>query len=355
MTETDPTPSPATQPPAPSASEPAPPPWAASPPPPWWLTPPKKSFARRLFGKLFVLLFVLSVLMNVYLSFLIYISARGDMSARVLSHGDEKQIVAVYSVTGMIDAEAASDFGRFYRHVRDNDEIKAVVLRVSSGGGGVSASDRIYSMVKSIREKLHRPVVVSMGSMAASGGYYISAAANEIYAEPTTVTGSIGVIAMWPVITDMLNQHWGVEIVTIRSPQAEEWKAKANPFEKPDERTRGEVREMLRKIHLKFEQVVLSERENIQVAEADHAPLNGKVYLADDAITVGLVDKIGYLDDAANAAAKLVNLSKPRVVQYSRRMGLFEQLTASAPGPIIDAKTFDKLSSPRFMLLWKPQ
>ncbi len=353
MTETQP--SPATQPPLPAASEPTPPPWVASPPPPWWLTPPKKSFARRLLGKLFVLLFILSLLMNFYLSFLIYISARGSMTATVLSWGEEDQIIAVYNISGVIDAGTSSDFGQFFRHVRDNDEIKAVVLRISSGGGGVSSSDQIYSMVKSIRENLQRPVVVSMGSVAASGAYYISAPANEIYAEPTTVTGSIGVIAMWPVVTDMLNQHWGVEIVTIRSPQAEDWKSRVNPFEKPDERVRGDVREMLRKIHLKFERVVLAGRKNIQVAEADHSPLNGKVYLAEDAITVGLVDKMGYLDDATATAARLANLPKPRIVQYARRLGLIERLKASTPGPIIDAKTFDKLSSPRFMLLWKPE
>ncbi|HUT60437.1 MAG TPA: S49 family peptidase [Phycisphaerae bacterium] len=350
----------------PPAPQQAPPPQPAAPqyPPPWWVHPPKRSsFVGRFFRVLLLLLFVLSVLLNIELTVLLAGRWAGGMASSVLDDGKSDQIVAVYAVAGMIDGEAAQAFQQFCRVVRDDKKIKAVVLRIDSGGGGVSASDQIQEAVRAIREKLGKPVVVSMGGVAASGGYYIAAPADEIYAEPTTVTGSIGVIAAWPVLQKLMDK-WGIEFVTIRSTHAEDWKAKANFWETPDDKTIKNYKDMLDTMQERFEQVVIAGRgDRLQRAKqpdedrpagARHAPFNGKIYTADEARQIGLVDEIGYLMDAANAAARLANLSDPKVVQYSRRPALLTELLAKAETPKLDAKLLDEWSSPRILMLWRP-
>ena len=295
---------------------------------------------------------------------------RETMGHHVLRDGDRDQIVAVFAVTDMIDEDSAAEFAIFRKHVEDVDRIKAVVVRVDTGGGGVSASDRIYRMVKSIRTKLGKPVLVSMGSVAASGGYYISAGANVIYAEPNTVTGSIGVISVWPVFKGLMEKY-GVEIVTIRSDSSRRWKAAANFWEAPDERIRNDVREKLDAIHANFEGVVRSERSGklvtrerkVQAVDAsgkrivvtETEPLNGQVYLADEAKRFGLIDRIGYLTDATDEAASMAGLDKPQVVVYYRRPTLRETIGFQGNAAQIDAKLLDKLTTPRILMLWKAQ
>jgi len=295
---------------------------------------------------------------------------RETMGHHVLRDGDRNQVVAVFAVTDMIDEESAAEFSMFRKHVEDVDRIKAVVVRVDSGGGGVSASDRIYRMVKSIRTKLDKPVLVSMGSVAASGGYYVAAGADVIYAEPNTVTGSIGVISVWPVFKGLMDKY-GVEIVTIRSDPSRRWKAAANFWEAPDERIRNNVREKLDAIHANFEGVVRSERGSklltretkVEAADAngnpivvtETEPLNGQVYLADEAKRFGLIDRVGYLADAADEAAAMAGLDKPKVVVYYRRPTLRETIGFQGNAVQIDAKLLYKLTTPRILMLWKAQ
>lgn len=357
MTEQPPT----SPPPEPQQAPPSPTP--AGYPPPWWVRPPRRSFLARFFRVLIVLLFVLSVLLNIEMALLLVAERSGSMSSTRLVDGKDDQIVAVYQVTGMIDGKAAGDFGMFYRMVRDNKDIKAVVVRINSGGGGVSSSDQIQETVKAIRETLGKPVVVSMGGVAASGGYYIAAPADEIYAEPTTITGSIGVIVAWPVAKELMKKI-GVEPIIIRSTHSEDWKAKENFFEAPDEKTLANLKAMLDSMQERFEQVVKDGRGEkvdpdkmpavVRAKLEKNEPFNGKVYTADEAKALGLVDEIGYLGNATAAAAKFAGLSEPRVVQYTRRPGLLTTLLATAEAQRIDAKLLDDLTSPRFLMLWRP-
>jgi protease-4 len=336
--------------------------------------PPKRGGIRRFFRAILGLMFVGSILLNLF--FLVALVSVGamPMSTTTLVDGSIKEVVAVYPLTGLINEKTASDFGRFYQVVRDDKNIKAVVLRIDSGGGGVSASDQIHQLVRSIREDLKRPVVVSMGGVAASGGYYISAPATEIYAEHTTITGSIGVIAMWPVFKGLMDK-WGIDPIVIRSKHAEEWKARENPLETPSPEVRKDVQAMLDTMQERFEKVVrdgrkgkLVEGKAAEAAMAEAAPttkpsqgdpFNGKAYLADVALKLGLVDQIGYLNDAAMAAAKAANLNSPKVVRYTVRAGLLETLASgqsSTPaGSVrIDADTLDSITAPRIMMVWKP-
>lgn len=347
----------------PYAPAPAAPPYAY--PPPWWTPPKKKSFLRRWLKGVFILLFILSVLLNIEIGAII-MSRGQEMASAVLEEGDKDQVVAVYEVGGVINDKASQKFREFYRTVRDDKSIKAVCLRVNSPGGTVSASDQIHQMVLAIRQDLKRPVVVSMGGYAASGGYYISAPADEIYAEPTTITGSIGVLAEWPVVKNLLDKI-GVEIEVARSTHAEQWKAREFDLtEKPDPAVRKRIQEMLDAMQDRFEQVVTDGRgkklhfvkvpatmPGTNPSEAME-PFTGKTYLTQAAKDLGLVDQIGYLHDATKAAAQSANLSNPRIVQYSIRVSLLSFLNVEDRGVRIDAAALDEITTPRIMMLWKP-
>ncbi len=346
-------------------------------PPPWWVQPPPKSGFRKFLRILFISLFVLSIIVNIELTMILFRGPVEKLDSTVVEDGDKTNIVALYQVNGMIDQKAAVGLAKFYQVVRDNPAIKAVVIRVDSGGGGVGASDEMHYMIKNMREKLKKPVVVSMGSVAASGGYYISAPADEIFAEPSTITGSIGVIAAWPVLKDTMDKI-GVQMITVRSSEAREWKARENYWEVPDERTMKNLQDMLDKMQERFEQVVRDGRGDkiklgpVEVAKAPatapstapaeaaakppgRAPFNGQVFLAAEALNNGLVDKVGYLSDAIAAATAKAGLTKPCVLDYHRRTGLLAAIfggdTEETP---VGAKLLDELTSPRVMMLWKP-
>ena len=285
-----------------------------------------------------------------------------------MSEGDSQQVVAVYEVGGAISETTAAEFRKFHRAVMSDSKIKAVVLRVDSPGGMVAPSDEICQMVRDIQDSGHKPVIVSMGGVAASGGYYISAPAKRIIAEPTTVTGSIGVIAVWPVLKDFLNEH-GVQVVTIRSPQARGNKATENYWEIPSQRTCEDVENMLKEMDNKFIEVVKAGRPDLKTKEvpappstepADKPemqiePLNGKVYLAKEAKEWGLVDAIGYLPDAVEAAAKEAGLSKPKEVHYYKSATFREVFGANQSASLLDEKALDKLMTPQIMMMWKPE
>jgi len=348
---------------------------ASAVPPPWWAQPPKKrSWFRRILTGIGILIFIFSILMNFGLLMVLALVAPGpsELRATVLEEGQKDQTVAVFAIEGTIDGKTSADFRKFYRQVRDDKNVKAVVLRVDSPGGTVSDSDEIHHLVVMIQKELGRPVIVSMGGMAASGGYYVSASADQIFVEPTTVTGSIGVIAGWPVIKDFLNSH-GVQMVMLRSEQARGTKATENPFEKPTDRTIQNMEKLLTDMHKQFADVVRAGRPNlktkniqvqIDVPTADGSkketiqqtePLNGQVYLGQDAIDNGLADQKGYTADAIAYAAKTANLSKPHVVQYVRPRGLMAIFEAKAEATTIPdpVKVLDDLSTPRVMMMWK--
>ena len=344
-------------------------------PPPWWHPPvaPKKSGAKKIVTYVAVLIFVLSILINVYLSMIIGMMSGGPMSTTVLAEGKEEQVVAVYSINGTIDGSTASEFGRFYRVVRDTPEIKAVVVRVDSPGGTVGASDEIHGLIKKIREKLKKPVVISMGGVAASGGYYVSAPADAIYAEPTTITASIGVIMPLPVVDGFLKEH-GINMVMIRSKQSQRYKAAVNYFEKPDPEILLLRQGLLDDMHQRFIDVVKQGRgdklktkaltvtvkdfDGKDVVREQTFPFNGQVVMAGEAKAIGLVDEIGYVDDAIKAAAKLAKLDDPRVVEYSPSQGLVNKLLYG-PNPDVpagfDMKIFEPYLNSTPMMLWQGQ
>lgn len=213
---------------------------------------------------------------------------------------------------------------RSLEEARNDKEVKAVVLRVDSPGGSALTSELIWREIE-LTKKV-KPVVVSMGNLAASGGYYISCNANTIFAEPNTITGSIGVFGMLPNLTPLATK-WGIN--------AEQVKTHKNAsgysvFEPLDENFKGYVTESIEHIYGTFLKRVAAGRK-MSVAQVD-AVAQGRVWTGADAVKIGLVDKIGGLDVAIKHAATLAKIKEYRTENYPEYEKTFEELLSSFTG-----------------------
>lgn len=326
---------------------------------------PKRSIFARLISVLGCLVVIISIMLNFTLMLALAGQDMSPLNRTVLQDGDEDQVVAVYGVTDVIDEGAASEFSKFYRMVKKSTKIKAVVLRVNSPGGGVAASDEIYNMVKDLK-KAGKKVVVSMGAVAASGGYYVSAPADYIFAEPTTITGSIGVVMQLLNLEGTMDKI-GVKPITITSSNAALWKDQGSPFRPMSKRERENFVNMLNTMQKRFETVVATGRTKLVtkkqtykdeinvddktkiVTKTDVAPFNGQIYDTDKAISMGLVDEKGYIENAWQKAASLAGLGSPKVVYFAKRSGFLFEL---ADGVSSFRKASAQATAPRFMMQW---
>ncbi|MFB3894082.1 MAG: S49 family peptidase [Phycisphaerae bacterium] len=341
--------------------------------------PHKKSRLARAVTYVLVLAFILSLVANAYLYMGLEALLRGPLATKVITKGNPKEVVAVWELNGVIFDEAARSFNEFCKTVTEDKDVKAVVLRVNSPGGGISASDEIHEGVMKLKAD-GKKVVVSMGDLAASGGYYISAPADEIIAEPTTITGSIGVIMEWMVVEKGLGKL-GIEPVVLKSGHAQLWKDELSWLSQPNDIQRKHLQGVLDTMQARFEKIVKEGRVNkagackiatsqvtytttmpaggevktVQFTETE--PFNGKIYMAEEAKKISLVDDIGYLDDAIKRAQKLANISGAQIVQYQQRKGLLSGLMGanSSAGVSIDSKLIDDLQTPRILMQWKGQ
>jgi protease-4 len=195
--------------------------------------------------------------------------------------------------------------------------IKAIVLRIDSPGGGVVASDEIYHALTGV----DKPVVVSMGSLAASGGYYIAAPADYIYATPYTLTGSIGVISQFFVAEDLL-EDIGVDVVVITAGDVKDF---GSFHREMTEEERAYWQALIDKIHAGFIRRVAEGRD--MSVEDVRAIADGSVFLGEEAVDLGLVDEIGYLDDAVSMAGQLGGIGpNPTVVELRPEVSFIDAL-----------------------------
>jgi protease-4 len=271
---------------------------------------------------------------------LLVANSSGSSSGRLF--GDA---VAVVRVEGVIVPGQSSpnpfgsDTGMAYskdviedlKRADEDSGVKAVVLYVDSPGGSVFASDEIYLQIK----KMNKPIIASMGSLAASGGYYVSAPTQEIWASPHTLTCSIGVISQFINVEDFA-QEYGITAVTIKSGK---YKDTGNPFREFTEEDKALWQTIIDEAYGEFVRIVaegrkMSEEDVRQVAD-------GRVCTGQQAKQMGLVDNLGYFQEAIDRAAELGGISgEPRVVEYRRPTGLFEALGSAfnRPSPVEELK-----------------
>lgn len=244
--------------------------------------------------------------------------------------------VAIVRLEGVISSSGGDFFSgqganpeiinRRLEELAEDDEIRAIVLRINTPGGGVVASDELRSAVLKVR-KAGKPVVTSMGEVAASGGYYVAAATDHIVANAQTTTGSIGVIAMVPIVSGLLDRI-GVDVEVVRSGPL---KGAASGFAPLADNERALLQGLIDEAYEQFVGIVAEGRrmERGRVREI----ADGRVYSGNQALRLGLIDEIGDLPEAIERAAVLANLPpKPRVVQEHPRSLLEELLTLRAIG-----------------------
>ena len=228
----------------------------------------------------------------------------GSMAESPIVHemyrdGDRNQ-VAIIEVKGVIDPLRAHTVRVLVDEVLATRAIKAVVLRVDSPGGGIAPSDQIWYQVNRMRDA-GLPVVASFGGVAASGGYYISCGTDHIVAEPTCITGSIGVIAQTFILKDLMDKV-GIEPVTLLSTNSPQ-KDMGNPFRAWTDEDRLQYIEMLDAAYVIFNTRVRDGRGTVITDPARIDELaDGSIFTAQEALDSGLVDAVGYLNDAIAAA-----------------------------------------------------
>lgn len=219
-----------------------------------------------------------------------------------LMFGDK---VGVLEVKGVI-ANVQPTIEELAKFRRDGS-VKAVVVRIESPGGGVSPSQELYQEIRrTVREK---PVVVSMGSVAASGGYYIACAAQKIYANPGTITGSIGVILQFTNFEELLRKI-GFRMEVVKSGP---YKDVGNPGREMTAEEKAYLQEMVDNVHQQFVRDVARGRG--MKVEKVREVADGRIFTGEQAMELGLVDELGNLKDAINAAAKMAAIEgEPKIV-----------------------------------------
>lgn len=342
------------------------PPGMYPPPPP---APPRPgrahSFVRGIFVTLATMIFGLSLMLNIYLLFLSGALSRGTSSkTEALVDGDALQKIATVKLDGVIMDSAYTKFDRLLKQVEKDKNVKAMIVEIDSPGGSVTASDMIYDRLVRFR-KAHPgvPVVAAMGSLAASGGYYTACGTDYIIAQRTTMTGNIGVLMPRYNVSD-LAKKLGVSENTVTS-SGTPFKNAGSMF-KPDNPAETEYfQELIDEAFTQFKQVVKEGRGERLKQPLDEIA-NGKIYMAGDALKLGLIDQVGYLEDAISYAASTAGLSKPMVVRYEDNPSISELLFGAEgegkfgggrPGVTlhVSREVIDEITTPRLMYLWRDQ
>lgn len=265
--------------------------------------------------------------------------------------------IAVYYAYGEIKEDITGGFAqesaitskqmtKDLQELREDDDVKAVVLRVNSPGGSAYASEQIWREVQLLSKE--KPVIVSMGALAASGGYYISCGANKIFAEPTTLTGSIGIFGMIPDATELLTDKLGLSFDVVKTNAHSDFGAMGRPLNE------SECRLMQAYINQGYELFTgrVAQGRNIS-QDSVKAVAEGRVWTGEQAMKIGLVDKLGNLNDAIAAAAKAAKIEKYSVGRYPEPAPWFTSLLQEKKADYMDSQMRSALGEfyPAFSLI----
>ena len=314
------------------------------------------------------ILFGLSLAANVVLLLLVLIlgavagggadAAGGVLTRTVVEGGDDK--IAVVPVEGIIEPIMAGQVIAAIEKAAEDDAVVAVVLSIDSPGGGVTPSDEIHHAVERLKADTGKPVVALLNSLAASGGYYAACGAQEIIAQPTTLTGSIGVLlSRWDLTG--FGEKYGIADGSIVS-TGSDFKTAGDFFTELEPDQRAYLVAVIDDSFDSFKRVVLAARKSEM--DANEVTIdevaNGKIFSTRQALALGLIDAQGYAKDAHAAAARLAGVTNPTVIRYDRPPTALEALGVDggaagtpAAGLALDAATLDALMTPRLQYLWK--
>ncbi|QYY44448.1 signal peptide peptidase SppA [Aneurinibacillus thermoaerophilus] len=239
----------------------------------------------------------------------------------IVSGSGSDKILQLY-VEGVISEETSWNSSFDYEALisqlnqgKDDPKVKAFVIRINSPGGAVVPTDELYRKLKQIKAETKKPIVISMGSYAASGGYYIATAGDKIFANPSTLTGSLGVIASYLNYGE-LAEKYGVKEVVIKSGK---FKDIGNPMREMTQDEQALLQNMINESYQQFVSVIAEGRKMPREKVLQLA--DGRVYTGKQAKANGLVDEFGTLEDATEAARKMAGLQEATVVRYEEPFG----------------------------------
>jgi protease-4 len=294
------------------------------------------------------------------------LAARGEWVEQVV-FGEEGPKILMIDIDGVINAERGRGplgFGTresLIERVRtqlelanEDDDVRALLLRIDSPGGTVTASDILYREIVEFKARRKIPVVAQMMGVAASGAYYVAMAADHVRAHPTTITGSIGVIYSGLNVSGLMDKI-GVADQTLTTGPYKDTGSPVRPM-RPDERK--QLQSVLDDLVARFREVVDEGRPGLD-AEAVAKLADGRIYTAGQALEAGLIDAVGYLPEAVSEAERRAGLASSRVVVYTRSTDEKENLYSQAPpaeprASVIDPTSWLRLPRPAFLYLWWP-
>ncbi len=241
------------------------------------------------------------------------------------------------------------------KKAEEDKEIKALWVRVNSPGGTVTASDMIYHEIQRYKKKTKQKVYVSFMDLSASGGYYISMAGDHIMAHPTSITGSIGVIALKPNVQGLLGKI-GVEFEVVKSGEKKDFLSPWRPF---TESERKLFQETIDDFHQRFVGVIAENRPHLDLASVRKLA-DGRVYTATQALELKMIDQVSYLDESVEYIKKDLGLSGFKVISYHRSNDHKTNLYSEVPGnPSVNLFNLQldflpEMEAPQFLYMWVP-
>ena len=268
----------------------------------------------------------------------------------IVRSGSRWNKIVLLDVQGIINQQQAEGFYQQLRVVQKDNNVKGLIVRVNSPGGTVSGSDQIYNEILKYREKTQKPVVAFMQGVAASGGYYVSVACDKVMSEPTTITGSVGVIMGYLVLEQLLEEKLGIQPVISKSGMKKDW---PSSFRIPTNEEKQYIQDKLIKpAYERFVEIVAKGRESLSMEEV-RSLSDGSIYSAQEAMDEKLIDGIGYLDEAIEEVMALAGVEDAQVVSYERPFS-FSSILRSQRSNILnfDSKTLYELSTPELLYLW---
>jgi protease-4 len=293
-------------------------------------------------------------------------SGQVEPLAETVIDGQGEAKVLMLEVEGMItETSDVADFfgtvnegmvGRVREELdtaRKDPQVKALVLRINSPGGTVTGSDLLYDEIRRFKEERKLPVIAQLMGTAASGGYYVALAADEIHAERTTITGSIGVIFSGFNVAGLM-EKFGIENQTITSGSFKDAGSMLRRM-RPEER--AQLQSVIDDLYARFVEVVQAGRKNLDAGKI-RALADGRIFSATQAKQAGLVDEIGSLESTVRRARELAGLSSAKVITYHRPREYTNNYYSRAPQrrePLVNLwPTRIPVQGPAFLYLWAP-
>ncbi|MBE0534764.1 MAG: signal peptide peptidase SppA [Phycisphaerae bacterium] len=322
--------------------------------------PKRKTSGWRIFWGVVI---ALSVIANVVLFFMIVMmvsfamsgpklfDTRDGFTEEVLVRGPANRKIAVIRMEGIIDSSQSDKFRKQLKAARLDENVKAVIVRTITPGGTVSASDQMHNEIMNFRRQTGKPVVAFMQTVAASGGYYTSVACDKIIAEPTVITGSIGVIMNSLVIKELLEEKLGIQPVIIKSGPKKDW---PSMFTETTQEQKDYLQEkLINPAYERFVNLVDQGREELSAAQVRQLA-DGSIYGADEARENKLIDQVGYFEDAVQLTEQMAGIRGAKVVEYTRLLTISALLGAEAKARPweIDRNTLHELTMPQLLYLW---